>query len=40
MPAIHIQELSKVYSGEPPVLALDKVDLTIEPGEFVALLGP
>ncbi|MBG6073684.1 MULTISPECIES: ABC transporter ATP-binding protein [unclassified Polaromonas] len=40
MPAIHIQELSKIYPGEPPVLALDKVDLTIEPGEFVALLGP
>ncbi|MDO8719017.1 MAG: ABC transporter ATP-binding protein [Polaromonas sp.] len=40
MPAIHIQELSKIYPGEPPVLALDKVDLVIEPGEFVALLGP
>ena len=40
MPAIHIQELSKIYPCEPPVLALDKVDLTIEFGEFVALLGP
>jgi NitT/TauT family transport system ATP-binding protein len=40
MPAIHIQELSKIYPGEPPVQALDKVDLAIEPGEFVALLGP
>lgn len=40
MPAIHIQELSKIYFGEPPVLALEKVDLTIQPGEFVALLGP
>ncbi|MES2978893.1 MAG: ABC transporter ATP-binding protein [Pseudomonadota bacterium] len=40
MAAIHIQELSKIYPGEPPVMALDKVDLAIEPGEFVALLGP
>jgi NitT/TauT family transport system ATP-binding protein len=40
MPAIHIQRLSKTYPGEPPVLALDQVDLSIAPGEFVALLGP
>ena len=40
LPAILIEQLSKTYPGEPPVLALDKVDLRIEPGEFVALLGP
>jgi NitT/TauT family transport system ATP-binding protein len=40
MTAIHTQQLCKVYPADPPVLALDKVDLQIEPGEFVALLGP
>jgi NitT/TauT family transport system ATP-binding protein len=40
MTAIHTQQLCKTYPAEPPVLALDKVDLLIEPGEFVALLGP
>ncbi|MDB5966396.1 MAG: transporter ATP-binding protein [Polaromonas sp.] len=40
MPAIKIERLDKIYPGEPPVQALDKVDLEVQPGEFVALLGP
>jgi len=38
---IKVEQLSKVYgSGEIAVKALDSVDLTIEEGEFVAIMGP
>jgi NitT/TauT family transport system ATP-binding protein len=40
MTAIHIEKLDKIYPTQPPVHALDKIDLTIKTGEFVALLGP
>lgn len=38
---IELKELSKIYGlGESSVVALDAVDLTIEKGEFVAIMGP
>jgi NitT/TauT family transport system ATP-binding protein len=37
---ISFRSVSKTYSGRESVHALDKVDLTIEEGEFLALLGP
>ena len=40
MAAIHIEQLDKVYPTQPPVRALDKIDLDVQAGEFVALLGP
>jgi len=40
MPAIKIEKLDKTYPGDPPVQALEKVDLDVQAGEFVALLGP
>ena len=40
MSAIKIEKLDKTYPGDPPVQALDKVDLDVQDGEFVALLGP
>ena len=40
MPAIQIERLDKVYAAQPPVHALQQIDLAVEPGEFVALLGP
>ncbi len=40
MTAIRIEQVVKVYPTEPPVQALDKIDLEVAAGEFVALLGP
>ena len=37
---INFSHVSKRYGGAGGVLALDHVDLTIQEGEFVALLGP
>jgi len=38
---IEIHELTKVYGqGETAVRALDSISLTIEEGEFVAIMGP
>jgi len=38
---IQVQNLTKVYGmGEVAVRALDGVDLTIDEGEFVAIMGP
>ncbi len=41
MPLIEIQEVSKVYGfGDATTVALDEVSLTIEKGEFIAVMGP
>ena len=41
MAIIEVKDLSKVYgSGEAQVTALDGVNLTIEKGQFVAVMGP
>ena len=41
MSLIEIQKLSKTYeSGEECVMALTNVDLSIERGEFIAVMGP
>jgi putative ABC transport system ATP-binding protein len=38
---IRLEGVSKIYgTGEAEVVALDRIDLTIETGEFVAVLGP
>jgi putative ABC transport system ATP-binding protein len=39
-PAIELRRVTKVYGrGESEVRALDGIDLVVEPGEFVALMG-
>ncbi len=41
MPLIQLDNVSKLYGfGDATTLALDEVELTIEKGEFVAVMGP
>jgi putative ABC transport system ATP-binding protein len=41
MALVEVQEIVKIYDvGEIQVKALDRVSLTIEKGEFVAIMGP
>jgi len=41
MAIVEVSGLTKIYgSGDTAVTALDHADLTIEPGEFVAVMGP
>ncbi len=41
MPIVEVRQLTKVYGeGDTAVTALDHVDLTVEQGEFVAVMGP
>jgi putative ABC transport system ATP-binding protein len=41
MSIVSVEDLSKVYgSGETAVRALDRVSLTLDTGEFVAIMGP
>jgi putative ABC transport system ATP-binding protein len=41
MPLIQLQDVSKLYGfGDATTLALDEVNLTIDKGEFVAVMGP
>src|SRR3954463_15323968 len=41
MPLIDLQDVSKLYGfGDATTLALDEVHLSIDKGEFVAVMGP
>ncbi|WP_342665751.1 ATP-binding cassette domain-containing protein [Thermicanus aegyptius] len=41
MSMVVVKNLTKVYeSGSTPVQAVRNINLTIEPGEFVAVMGP
>ena len=37
---LELEQVSKVYPGQPPVRALDQVSLAVAAGELVAVVGP
>ncbi|WP_274555396.1 ABC transporter ATP-binding protein [Streptomyces spiramyceticus] len=39
-PVLQLEEVSKIYPGASPVVALDKAGFTIHRGELVAIVGP
>ena len=39
-PAVRLSGLRKEFTGRPPVVAVDDVDLSIGSGEFFSMLGP
>jgi putative ABC transport system ATP-binding protein len=39
-PVLELVDVVKTYPGEPPVVALAGVELTVEEGELLALVGP
>jgi putative ABC transport system ATP-binding protein len=39
-PVLELIKVTKAYPGQPPVVALDSMSLTINQGEFVAVVGP
>lgn len=41
MSGIQLENVSKLYQqGENQILALDNISLTVEQGEFIAVIGP
>ena len=41
MPVIQCSKVSKVYGfGDATTIAVDEIDLTVEKGEFIAVMGP
>jgi putative ABC transport system ATP-binding protein len=39
-PVLELEEVSKTYGSEPPVVALDGVSFSVEQGELLAIVGP
>lgn len=39
-PVVRLERVWRVFPSEPPVEALRHIDLTVEPGDYVAVIGP
>jgi putative ABC transport system ATP-binding protein len=39
-PVVELAGISREYPGTPPVQAISSVDLVIEPGEYLSIVGP
>ena len=39
-PVLRLENISKLYDGETPFLALDRINLDIAAGELIAIIGP
>jgi putative ABC transport system ATP-binding protein len=39
-PVLELRGIGKTYLAEPPLVALDGIDLTVHAGEFVGVVGP
>ncbi len=39
-PVVRVRDLSVVFPGDPPVVALERIGLDIAEGEFISLIGP
>jgi putative ABC transport system ATP-binding protein len=40
VPVLELEQVTRVYPGQPPVLALDQASLAVAAGELVAVVGP
>jgi putative ABC transport system ATP-binding protein len=40
VPVLELEQVSKVYPGQPPVRALEEVSLAVSAGELAAIVGP
>jgi putative ABC transport system ATP-binding protein len=40
VPVLELENVSKVYPGQPPVRALDRVSVAVAAGELTAVVGP
>jgi putative ABC transport system ATP-binding protein len=39
-PVLQLEQVSKIYPGVSPVVALDRASFSVRPGELVAIVGP
>lgn len=40
MPSVRLEAIRRTFAGQPEVVALDGIDLTLRAGELVAIVGP
>lgn len=39
-PVVHLDGVRRIFDGTPPVIALDEANLTIDQGDYLAIVGP